>query len=250
VASSDSVTVGPDGVARRSWQDHGDQFIAPGDLSARWWRVTCEGTVRFEGPQDLGVLPRANGTLAERATAAWRATTRHAGGGEPTVAWIGSPTGGQPTAVFVGRVGCGGGLVTALTDVPQAEADSVAWYYPGRAPTRGGDTVKPAVVFASVTTATATSPDLVAVRLPAPAMSQLGDQILVVAPPGTTGLRVGGGPETVPVAARVAVITRPAPTGALTLQAVDGTGQVLAETLFSEPDANGQLFGEPYVDQW
>lgn len=268
VSTSDTVTYGPDGTAVRTWQEHGDHLIAPGELSATWWRVSCEGRVRFEGRENLGFLPAtasssapiapgaggADATLLARASAAWRAVTEHAHAGEPTVVWAGTPPAGRPTVVVTGRAAGGGVLVAALTDSPPAQRASTAWYYAGRAPVRGV-TADPGPEFAPVTTSTATGTDLVAVRLPAPDPApQLGDRILVVVPQRATDLQVqpagGGTATTVPVSGGIAVLTRAAPTAALTLRAVDGTGQILAEGRFSEPDAEGQFLGEPYIDRW
>jgi hypothetical protein len=272
LASSDSASIGLDGNIRRTWQEHGDHLIVPGDRSAAWWRVTCDGKVRFEGPRNLGVVVErpdpstlsasppvpgrgsADPAVLERALAAWRAGARQSAADEPWVEWAGTPPGGRPTVVVMGHSTGGATLVGAFTDVDGARIDAFAVYYAGRQPTVGDPSV-PLDPLAGFSTATANSPNLVAVRLPtSDASPRLGDRLLVVGPRTATRLLVdtgdGRNPAPVPLTGGVGVLPIRVPAPALTLRAVDGSGAVLAEMRYTEPDANGQFFGEPLIEDW
>ena len=104
---------------------------------------------------------------------------------------------------------------------------------------------------APVTTAVAASDKLVAVRLPtAEPKVLLSNRILVIAPRAAVELKVTGtAPQTVRLVDGVGVVSGPVPAD-LTIRAVDNQGRTLAELRFTEPDADGLLFGEPLLQRW
>lgn len=269
VDTSGSATIDADGTAHRTWTPHGDHLFVAGDMGRSWWRVTCDGRVRFEGPPYLGgdrAVPgspaplrgSADPALVDSAVGAWTFATRHLGGAAPTVLWAG-PSGDDRTTVVVTGKGRDGRrtLVTAATGGPGGEtrAPAAAIYYAGREPyvqepMAGASQSR--VVALPYGTATAASSDLVGVRLPTPEVKDfrptVGDRILVVAPPSATKLKVGA--DTVPLTGGVGFLTAPAPVTDLTLTALDATGTTVATGRYREPDTTGQFFGEGLVDDW
>ncbi|GIJ53105.1 hypothetical protein [Virgisporangium aurantiacum] len=268
VDTSGTATIDADGTTHRTWTPRGDHLIVAGDMGQSWWRVTCDGRVRFEGPPYIGGdLPvpgspaplrgTADPALVDSAVGAWTFATRHLGGAAPTVLWAG-PSGDDRTTVVVTGAGRDGRtLVTAATGGPggATRAPAAAVYYTGREPYvqepmagLSGDRV----VALPYGTATAASTDLVAVRLPSPEVKDfrpvVGDRILVVAPPSATKLKAGA--ETVPLTGGVGYLNAPAPVADLTLTALDATGATVATGRYREPDTTGQFFGEGLVDDW
>lgn len=279
VESSDQVTIADDGTAFRGWTLHGDHLIEEGERNrSTWWRVTCDGQVRYEGSPTLAwgpgkdtpdpVTPARGGAepvLVGAALDEWRNSTRHLGGTAPSVLWAGPSGEGRSTVVVAGPGRDGRLLVTALTGPPPDFAGPgldkdvrPIWpvagvYYAGHEPYTGepppDTTGSTMVIPATLGTATAASADLVAVRLPADQpVPVLGDRILVVAPPSATELRYDG--KTVRLTDGVGVLTLPAPVGDVTLTAVDATGAVVATARYGEPDADGQFFGQRVIDDW
>jgi hypothetical protein len=97
--------------------------------------------------------------------------------------------------------------------------------------------------------------DLVAVRLPTTDKAPcLDDRILVVAPRQATRLLITTGDGVthapLPLSDGVGVVPVPVPVPALTIRALDSVGRALAELRYHEPDAIGQFFGEPLIENW
>jgi hypothetical protein len=276
--SSDAVSIGADGTAHRTWVPRGDHMIEAGELFDLWWRVTCDGQVRFEGPTTFpGPVPDGHaGTepAAERGSAhpkvigaavdGWRAATRHLGGTAPRVLWAG-PTGeGRTTVVVAGPGRDGRQLVTALTDPPtdfvgpgldndvRTVWPTPAVYYPGHLPyvgEPGPESGSTRVIPMMFGTATAASTDLVIVRLSGQdSPPALGDRLLVVAPQSATRLQTGA--ESVTLTDGVGIFPAPAPLAGHTVTALDAQGNVVATARYGEPDGNGQFFGERVLEDW
>lgn len=274
--SSDTVSLAPDGTPHRTWVRRGDHVIEPGDLYHLWWRVTCDGQVRFEGPtgfpgsapgEGTGTVPVERGSahpkLVGAAVDSWRAATRHLGGTAPRVLWAGTTGAGRTTVVVAGPGRDGRQLVTALAGPPsnfggpgldkdaRPIAHDPAVYYPDRQPYTGEQYPGPTIIRYIPTTfgtATAVSTDLVVVRLGQDLQPALGDRLLVVAPPAATAIKVGT--VTTPLTDGAGVVLAPPPQTDRPLTALDAAGNVIATAHYTEPDANGQFFGEGVIDNW
>ena len=263
IDSSDSTTIDADGVAHRTWTPRGDHLIVPDDLQSAWWRVTCDGRVRFEGTSYLGANPPVEGSpaplrgsadagLVDSAVGAWTFATRHLGGSTPTVLWAG-PTGDDRTTVVVTGPGRDGRtLVTASTGVSGStvHASGAAVYYPGREP----DVYEPKAWpdqsrVVPYGTATAASTGLVVVRLPSgDRPAELGNPVLVVAPP--TATRIRAAEIDTPLTDGVGITYVGGGGARVTFTAVDASGAVVATASYTEPEGTGQFFGERWVDDW
>jgi hypothetical protein len=266
IATSNEARFNADGTVTRTWVDQGgDYLVRPGKDTYGWWRVTCAGVVRdvqlgssggptpatYTGPS---VTERgfADPALVTGAMAQWRSlpglsVNRY------RALWGGTPSGStKPMVVVTGEAPGGGVQVCAFTGTGDYLALSAAVAH-GPLDLSGTTPLGPAGKGPSavLSTALAATADLVAVRLPDLANPYLlSDRLLVIAPAGATELRVSGrGPQTVPLADGVAVLTAKVP-ASLGLRAVDGTGATLAQSTVAEPDADGLMFGQPLLKRW
>jgi hypothetical protein len=273
LASSTRADVRADGTVLRTWRDEGEYLLRDGAYASRWWQVTCGGLVReqrpgpgatgfweFQGRSDPPPAP-LNGAQpmhALRAVSAWRGATYLLDGGvsEPRVVWGGLVPGDtDPTVVLAATAPAGGVVACAVTWNGKNVGPTIA--ATRRDPLPPGQ-IGPGWPPASVvTTAVGTSSDLIVVRLPnrntGPEQPTLSSRILVIGPANATraGIDAGGAADHAleSFTGGIAVFTVPAPTNLL-VQALDAKGDVVASTRFAEPAADGQFFGEPFIDHW
>jgi hypothetical protein len=276
LATSTDGRVERDGTIRRSWTGgpHPDYIVSDGGQATQRWRVTCDGVVRYEGtgtdpslagestarPESTKALDGARGPL-DRRTALLAANllgdmSRSAGlrVAEPTVVWGGVvPDVEAPVSVVAARSGDGGAItLLGVGDVRQsvvgvgvdaaAESDD---------PLRDGSQQQRGLV----STGTAGSLDLFAVRLPQRTGTRAvwSDRLLVVAPTSTVRVRALDEHERILAEGHltegVGTLTVKAPSTAV-LQAYDSTGTVVATTRMAERVGPPVLFGEPIVQAW
>lgn len=263
--SSDTTAIGPDGVAQRTWVTHGDHLIDGLSRPAGWWRVTCEGTVRFAGPVDYpqgwdsGSPGTPDGASADErlvtvALDGWRRATRHLGGDQPTVRWTGPTGDGRTTTVVTGTGWGGRTLVTATTSAAGERMKGylypmVAAWYAGREPYRQepwNNYQTDDMASLPLGTATAAPGDPLVVRLPNAAADDtapvLSRRILIVPPASASKVTVAG--TELDIKNGVVVVNIPEPAADLTIT-VGG-----ATVHYREPRTTGQFFGEELIDNW
>ncbi|MEU5567648.1 hypothetical protein [Micromonospora musae] len=284
VSVADGAVVGADGVVRRRWEASStrDYVVLDASRVRGWWRVECEGQVRFEGPvgdrtdvirgeggryQPTELADALSDGATSRRTDAWRAErwggvsyrtlmdmTGLPATPDPVVRWSGRlDGGGKPEAAVIGpasgtgplvlQVGAQGGLL-ALAKAGDAASDEAA-----------GDL--PNAKVSLVATAVATSATLAAVRVPAisDGHAVLTNQLLVVPPPGATRVDavVAEAPGEVraseDVRSGAAVLTLDVGAN-VTLRALDRSGALLASAPLREPVDGRYIFNEPLVNAW
>jgi hypothetical protein len=257
IATSREARIGPDGRITRVWVEEGDYIVREAQSSSLWWRFTCDGVVRHTMPDIVGTPVTLAGTPPPTpgtepapealAASAWRdpiglTTTGH------RVLWSGTAPGSTEPVVVIAGDTPGGVVINAVTRPDELAGPAAA--VPGGPIERSGEWMT-MPGQAPVTTAVAASDKLVAVRLPtAEPTVVLSNRILVIAPRAAVELRVtGAAPQTVRLVDGVGVVSRPAPAD-LTIRAVDSGGRTVAELRFTEPDADGLLFGEPLLQRW
>jgi hypothetical protein len=276
---SASGAVAPGGGMVRSWELAGVDGVVvreSPDPEERW-RVTCDDTVRYEGPvlgiRELGAQPLPSvhesslrgmrGDDVTTATNTVEALNR-------LVASNGMAPGGTPKALWSGRVpGSAASDANAAVAVLDADGDgangvSVVFTQGTNAdvlvagagrrlrllPAEDPTMEESRRDWSLASTAVAANADLVAVRLPERLGSRAvwSDRLLVVAPADAVRVRAGG--TTVALVNGVGVLTLPWPVRApVRLVAVDRSGAEVATARIVE-SSGWTVFGEPVIENW
>ncbi|WP_433615798.1 hypothetical protein ACQP2P_12760 [Dactylosporangium sp. CA-139114] len=254
VQYSTTTTVHADGTLVHSWTRGGGEWTA-NPSSNLVWQVTCDGVVRVHvsqyvtPPPPRPSLPPAERGSADPKTAeqtvSWCGSVPGLEVRSTRVLWGGTPAGeGRPSVVALGVLDGGAVEVCAATGTGDAiEIGAVSGEPPSARLGRNG--------LARLTKAFAASDRLVVVRLPHEQRLQLGDRLLVIAPPDATRLRVTGARDPlVTLTGGVGVIDAPLP-ATLTVDALDASGATVAATRFAEPRGFERFSqGEQYVWNW